>query len=57
MVTAREKFLMLEWGKVIQFYKDSLCDDVGKIDEWLNTVVDDAGHTVEQHLSHDADKL
>lgn len=47
MITDREKFLMLQWGNAKDFYPT--------LDEWLNEVITDAGHTVEQNLSYDAD--
>lgn len=48
MITDRERFLMREAAKVAKFNPD--------IDEWLSEIIDDLGHTVEQHLSFDADK-
>ena len=48
MITNREKFLMIQWGKAEKYYET--------VDQWLDEVVDDAGHTVEQALSYDADQ-
>ena len=47
-VTEREKFLMREAMKAATNYD--------YLEEWLNEVVDDAGHTVEQLLDHEAPK-
>lgn len=49
MITDRERFLMQEAMKAADNYD-------GDLEYWLNEVIDDLGHTVEQHLSHDADK-
>ncbi len=48
MITDREKFLMIQWGKANQNYET--------VEEWLSVVIDDSGHTVEQELSYDADQ-
>ena len=48
MITDREKFLMIQWGKCHEYY--------GELNQWLNEVIDDMGHTVEQNLSYDADQ-
>ena len=48
MLTEREKFLMPEAMKTATNYD--------YLEEWLNDVVDDAGHTVEQLLDHEAPK-
>lgn len=48
MITEREKYLMRA--------AMSEGDTYASIDEWLNTVIDDAGRTVEQHLEFDANQ-
>jgi len=48
-ITQRERFLMREAMKAAEHY--------GDLEKWLSEPVDDAGHTVEQHLSYDADNL
>jgi len=48
MISDREKFLMREAMKSASYYPD--------LDSWLKEVISDVGHTVEQHLSHDADR-
>jgi DNA gyrase inhibitor GyrI len=48
MITDREKFLMIQWGKANQNYET--------VEDWLSVVMDDFGHTVEQELSYDADQ-
>jgi hypothetical protein len=48
MITNREKFLMIQLGKAEKYY--------GTVEQWLDEVIDDAGHTVEQALSSDADQ-
>jgi len=48
MITNRERFLMLQWSRH--------SEENDNIQEWLDTVIDDMGHTVEQHLSHEADE-
>lgn len=49
MLTDREKFLMREAMDQGEYYKS--------LDDWLGEVISDAGHTVEQNLVHDADRL
>jgi DNA gyrase inhibitor GyrI len=48
MISDREKFLMIQWGKTNQNYET--------VEDWLSVVIDDVGHTVEQELSYDADQ-
>jgi hypothetical protein len=48
MITDREKFLMIQWGNTRPYYET--------VEDWLNEVIDDVGHTVEQELSYDADQ-
>ena len=48
MLTEREKFLMREAMKAATNYD--------YLEEWLNDVVDNPGHTVEQLLDHEAPK-
>jgi hypothetical protein len=48
MITDREKFLMIQWGKTRSYYET--------LEDWLTEVIDDVGHTVEQQLSFDADQ-
>ena len=48
LISDREKFLMIQWGKCHENYET--------VDQWLNDVIDDVGHTVEQALSYDADQ-
>ena len=49
MITEREKFLMREAMHAAPFYSD--------LDQWINEVISDVGHTVEQHLDYDADRI
>ena len=47
----RDKFLMREAFK---------CGKAGgytDLESWLIETIDDVGHTVEQHIAHDADSL
>ena len=48
MITEREKYLMQQAMHAAPFYRD--------LDQWLDEVISDVGHTVEQHLSYDADQ-
>ena len=49
MITEREKFLMREAVKASEYYKD--------LESWLDETIDDVGHTVEQYLDWDADRI
>jgi len=49
VITKREKFLMQEAMHAAPYYRD--------LDQWLNEVISDAGHTVEQHLDYDANHI
>ena len=49
MITDREKFLMRQAMNAAFYYED--------LDQWLNEVISDVGHTVEQNLDYDADNL
>jgi DNA gyrase inhibitor GyrI len=48
MISDREKFLMIQWAKAKDVYPS--------LDLWLEVLIDDSGHTVEQELSYDADQ-
>ena len=47
-ISDREKFLMIQWASCHEFYES--------LDQWLNDVIDDQGHTVEDELIYDADR-
>ena len=49
MLSNRERFLIREAFNAALYYTDA--------DLWLAETISDAGHTVEQHLEHDADRL
>ncbi len=49
MLSEREKFLMREAMKSAEYHTD--------LEEWLEEVISDSGHTVEQNLDHDANQL
>jgi hypothetical protein len=49
MITDRERWLMRQAVGATTYYKS--------IDDWLDEVISDSGHTVADHLDYDADHL